>query len=117
MHFRGGDQPPSRPAKVAPAVVAAGGWGYADHEWDVIRGHGGPAAGPNLGDGPPIRDAGQHDHAPIHRRMGDHRHHESRYNTLKITDYVNAFTLIFCEGAYGDGVPKPFRPSTNRGQP
>ena len=25
-------------AKVAPAVVAAGGWGYADHEWDVIRG-------------------------------------------------------------------------------
>jgi hypothetical protein len=54
MHFRGGDQPPSRPAKVAPAVVAAGGWGYADHEWDVIRGHGGPAAGPNLGDGRPI---------------------------------------------------------------
>ena len=22
-----------RSAKVAPAVVAAGGWGYADHEW------------------------------------------------------------------------------------
>jgi hypothetical protein len=52
-------------------------------------------------------------HRPADGRLRD----GSRSNTLKITDCVNAFTLVFCEDAYGDGDPKPFRPSTNRGQP
>ena len=48
-----------------------------------------------------------------HRPAGGRLRDGSRYNTLKITDCVNAFTLVFCEDGYGDGVPKPFRPSTN----
>jgi hypothetical protein len=100
---------------VAPAVVAAGGWGYADHEWDVITV--GWLRGRIWAIAARFRDAGRHDHAPIHRRKRDRHRRRSRFNTLKITDCVNAFTLVFCGHAYGDGVPKPFRPSTNRDQP
>src|SRR6516225_7473552 len=48
-----------------------------------------------------------------HRPAGGRLREGSRDNTLKITDCVNAFTLVFCEDAYGDGNPKPFHPSTN----
>ena len=43
-----------------------------------------------------------------HRPVGGRLRDGSRYNTLKITDCVNAFTLVFCEDAYGRGVQYPF---------
>ena len=43
-----------------------------------------------------------------HRPAGGRLRDGSRYNTLKITDCVNAFTLVFCEDAYGRGVQYPF---------
>ena len=49
---------------------------------------------------------------PLLFGTGGRRRVRSRCNVLKITKCVNVFTLVFCGDAYGDSVPKPFRPNT-----